>query len=133
MWIDTKIIVLFPLWTSWKIIIYVNNFSICFVSKNDISLKRKWTSKTNREIFNNVLVFQFKWAIFNQTGLEESGKNPKSWFFYWAWSTPWTHVFNLKTFCRIPVLSWEIRYANFLLTKFVSSLKMCATICFQLF
>ena len=38
-------------------------------------------------------------------------------FSYWAWSTPWEYVLSLKTFCQIPALGWEIRYANFQLTK----------------
>ena len=33
----------------------------------------------------------------------------------------WGQVLSLESFCRIPVLSWEISYANSQPTKFVSS------------
>ena len=40
---------------------------------------------------------------------------------------------SLKFFCRIPVLGWEIRYANFQLTKFVSSFKNVCSNYFDFF
>ena len=51
-------------------------------------------------------------------------------FSYWAWSTtPWGHVFSLKSFCWNSVLSWAIRYSVFQLVKFTSSFKfVCRTI-----
>ena len=67
--------------------------------------------------------YEFKWRILSRTSLEESGKNEKKNFSYWASSTPWGHVLSLKTFSRNPVLSWAIRYSVFQKVKSTTSLE----------
>ena len=74
-----------------------------------------------------------KWSFFIEAGLDGSGKNKKSDFSYWAWSTPWGHVLSLKSFCWNPVLSWAIRYSVFQRVKFGNSSSSSATQFFQLF
>ena len=58
-----------------------------------------------------------KWSIFSRTSKIGSGKNTKYFFSYWAWRTPWGHVFSLKTFRQIPVLIWAILYSVFSLSN----------------
>ena len=59
-----------------------------------------------------------KWRNLSQTGKIGSGKNPKYFFSYWAWSTPWGHVLSLKTFRQNPALSWAISNSVFQPVKF---------------
>ena len=59
---------------------------------------------------HNQILISIKWPLFRQTGKIGTGKNTKTFFSYWAWSTPWGHVLSLKSFCQIHVLSWDIRY-----------------------
>ena len=87
-------------------------------------------SKNMRDFWK---ILFFKWSFFSQAGLEGSGKNPKSGFFYWAWITPWGHVLSLKTFRQIPALSWAIRYSVFQPAKFASTLQKLLATFFQIF
>ena len=50
-------------------------------------------------------LYSVKWRILSRTSTEQSGKNGKKNFTYWASSSPRGHVLSLKTFCRNPVLS----------------------------
>ena len=54
-------------------------------------------------------------------------------FSYWAWSTCWGHVLSPKSFCRILILGWEIRYANFQPTKSIGSLEFVCSDQFLIF
>ena len=84
------------------------------------------------KLINHIRDHPFKWRILSRPGKIGSGKNPKYFFSYWAWSTPWGHVLSLKTFRQIPALSWAIRYSVFQPVKFVSTLQKLLATFFQI-